>query len=154
VGRMRVKHGHGEGSSPALHGNRLVINWDHEGESFITALDTGTGEPSWTVARDEGTSWSTPLIVEHGDGVQVIVAATHRTRGYDLEDGRLIWECGGLSGNVVATPVAADGLVYLTSYNMRTNPEVIGLPEFAVLLETYDADGSGQLSYAEIRSNS
>jgi len=120
VGRMRVKHGHGEGSSPALHGNRLVINWDHEGESFITALDTGTGEPSWTVARDEGTSWSTPLIVEHGDGVQVIVAATHRTRGYDLEDGRLIWECGGLSGNVVATPVHDSGVVYVAnSYESR-----------------------------------
>ncbi len=36
---MRSKHGHGEGSSPALHGNTLIINWDHEGRSFVVALD-------------------------------------------------------------------------------------------------------------------
>ena len=34
----------GEGSTPALHGNRLAIVWDHQGESFITVLDKRTGE--------------------------------------------------------------------------------------------------------------
>ena len=117
---MRVKHGHGEGSSPALYGDRLVVNWDHEGDSFITALDSASGERRWTVARDEGTSWSTPLIVEHGGTRQVIVAATGRTRAYDLADGRLIWECGGLSGNVVATAVHDAGVVYVAnSYESR-----------------------------------
>ena len=70
--------------------------------------------------RDEITSWSTPLIVEVGERVQVIVAATNRVRGYDLADGTLIWECAGLSRNVVATPVAADGLVFVgNSYDWQ-----------------------------------
>ncbi len=30
LGDMRIKHGHGEGSSPALAGKTLVVNWDHE----------------------------------------------------------------------------------------------------------------------------
>jgi outer membrane protein assembly factor BamB len=120
LGKMRVKHGHGEGSSPALHGNTLVVNWDHEGESFLVAIDKRTGKERWRVARDEITSWSSPLIVEVDGKPQVIVAATGRVRGYELKDGNLIWECGGLSGNVVATPVAADGIVYVAnSYETR-----------------------------------
>jgi outer membrane protein assembly factor BamB len=120
LGDMRSKHGHGEGSSPALHGDTVIVNWDHEGQSFVTALDKRNGEQRWKVARDEGTSWSTPLIVEHGGKSQVIVSATKRVRAYDLASGEVIWECGGLSGNVVATPVAADGYVYVAnSYETR-----------------------------------
>jgi outer membrane protein assembly factor BamB len=120
LGDMRVLHGHGEGSSPALHGDTLVVNWDHEGDSFLIALDARSGEERWRVPREEPTSWSSPLVVEHGGKTQVVVAATRRVRGYDLATGRLVWECGGLSGNVVATPVAADGLVYAAnSYETR-----------------------------------
>ena len=70
--------------------------------------------------RDEGTSWSTPLVVEQDGKAQVIIAATRRVRAYDLLTGRVVWVCGGLSGNVVASPVAADGIVYVTnSYETR-----------------------------------
>ncbi len=115
VGDMQTKHSHGAGSSPALHGDTLVINWDHEGESFVVALDKRTGHEKWKVTRNEGTSWSTPLIVEHEGMPQVIIAATNRIRAYDLAGGDVVWECGGLSGNVVASPVAADGFVYVGS---------------------------------------
>jgi outer membrane protein assembly factor BamB len=120
LGEMQIKHGHGEGSSPALRGDTLIVNWDHQGESFVVALDKRTGKQRWKVARDEATSWSTPLIVEHDGRVQVIVSATRRVRSYDLASGEVIWECGGLSGNVVASPVAADGFVYVAnSYETR-----------------------------------
>jgi outer membrane protein assembly factor BamB len=117
---MQILHGHGEGSSPALHGDTVVVNWDHEGGSFLVALDKRTGEERWRVDRDERTSWSSPLIVEYDGKAQVIVAATKRVRGYDLTSGATIWECAGLSGNVVATPVAAEGIVYVAnSYESR-----------------------------------
>lgn len=120
-GRMRIKHGHGEGSSPALHGKTVVVNWDHEDESFLLALDSRSGKRRWRRARDESTSWSTPLIVEHEGRTQVIVSATSRVRSYDLATGKTLWECGGLSGNVVASPVAEDGVVYVgSSYEKRS----------------------------------
>ena len=120
VGDMQTKHGHGEGSSPALHGDTLIVNWDHEGGSFVIAFDKRTGKQRWKTARDEGTSWSTPLVVEHAGKSQVIIAATNRVRAYDLANGDVIWECGGLSGNVVASPVAGGGFVYVTnSYETR-----------------------------------
>ena len=110
-GDMLTRHGHGEGSSPALHGDTLVINWDHQGESFVAAIDKRTGDERWRAARDEITSWSTPLIVEHRGKPQAIVSATDRVRSYDLATGDVIWEVGGLSRNVVASPVSSDGLV-------------------------------------------
>lgn len=120
LGEMHTKHGHGEGASPALHRDTLVVNWDHEGASFIVAFDKRTGERRWKAARDEVTSWATPIIVEHDGRPQVVVPGTNRMRGYDLATGEVIWECGGLAGNIVASPVAADGMVYAgSSYTER-----------------------------------
>ena len=111
LGDLQTKHNHGEGASPVLHGDTLVVNWDHEGESFVVAFDKRTGKERWKVARDERTSWTTPIVVVHDGRPQVIVSATKRIRAYDLATGKVIWECGGLSNNVVASPVAADGIL-------------------------------------------
>jgi outer membrane protein assembly factor BamB len=115
LGDMNIKLGFGEAASPALHGGRLVVNWDHEGESFIVALDARTGKELWRVPRDEKTSWSTPLVVEHNGRAQVITSATSRVRSYDLATGELIWHATGMTANAIPTPVHSDGLVFLTS---------------------------------------
>ena len=115
LGDMRIRMGFGEGASPALHGDSLVVVWDHEGQSFITALDKRTGAELWRTDRDEMTSWSTPLVVEAPGGSQVVTSATDGVRSYDLETGRLVWEGEGVTVNAIPSPVAADGLVYLMS---------------------------------------
>ena len=115
LGDMTIRAGFGEGSSPALHGNTLVLNWDHEGPSFIVALDKRTGEELWRNPRDERTSWSTPLIVAVDGRPQVIVNATNRIVAYDLESGDTVWENSGMTVNVIPTPVYAGGVVYLAS---------------------------------------
>ena len=120
LGKMQTLHAHGEGSSPVLYGNKLIVNWDHEGDSFLYAFDKTTGKQLWKTKRDEITSWSTPLVVEVDGKPQVIVSATKRIRGYDLETGAQIWECAGLSDNVVATPIYTKGiLVAGNSYYQR-----------------------------------
>jgi outer membrane protein assembly factor BamB len=111
LGRMQTLHAHGEGSSPAVHGDTLIVCWDHEGDSFLYALDKRTGKQLWKAARDEPTSWSTPIVVEHQGKQQVVVSATKRVRGYDLATGALLWECAGLTDNVVSSPVHTDGII-------------------------------------------
>ena len=111
LGRMHTLHAHGEGSSPVLHGDTLIVCWDDERESFLYAFDKHTGKTLWKVPRDEKTSWSTPLIAEREGKIQVIVSATKRVRGYDLATGSPLWECAGLTENVVSSPVYYDGLV-------------------------------------------
>ncbi len=115
LGRMKTRYGYGEGSSPALFGDTIVINWDHEGDDFIAAFDKVTGKEKWKTARDEPTSWATPLIVQNGASAEVIAAATGKIRSYDLSTGKLRWECAGLSTNAIPSPVSADGLVFATS---------------------------------------
>lgn len=120
LGVMHSKHGHGEGSSPLLAGNTLIVNWDHEDGSFVAAFDKRTGNQLWKVARAEDTSWATPIVVEQGGKTQIVVSGTHRIRGYDVSSGAVIWECAGLSSNVVSSPVSAEGIVYAgSSYDTR-----------------------------------
>lgn len=115
LGDMQTRNGFGEGASPALHGDRLVVAWDHEGASFIVALDAGTGDEIWRKDRSESTSWNTPLIVERDGRAQVVVNATNLIKSYDLADGSLIWQCGGMTTNAIPSPVHAGGVVYVMS---------------------------------------
>lgn len=117
VGVMYKARAFGEGSCPALYGNTLVIVQDHEGpsRSFIIALDKRSGDVLWKTERDERTTWTSPIIVEQDGKPQVVVPGTNRTRSYDLATGKLLWECGGLTPNVIPTPVADDEFVYVMS---------------------------------------
>lgn len=117
LGRMQTRLGWGEGTSPVVHGDTVVLTWDQEADSFIIALDARTGRTRWKVDRDEPTSWATPVIVEYKGRTQVVVNGKNRVRSYDLKDGSLIWQCGGQTLNAIPSPVARDGVVYcMTGY--------------------------------------
>jgi outer membrane protein assembly factor BamB len=111
LGRLHTLHAHGEGSSPVVYGDTLIVCCDHEGDSFLYAFDKYTGKTRWKVARDEKTSWSTPLVVDQEGKTQVIVSASKRIRGYDLATGAQLWECAGLTDNVVSSPVYGQGML-------------------------------------------
>ena len=115
LGRMRIAMGFGEGSSPTLYKDMLIVNWDNEDGSFIIALDKNTGKTLWKQPREEHTSWSTPLVVEPEGKAQIVVAATSKIRSYDPTSGKLNWECGGLTRNVIPSPVADGDMVYCMS---------------------------------------
>ena len=115
LGDMVTRFGWGEGTSPVVYGDSLIVNWDHEGQSFLTVLDPATGETKWRVERDEVTSWTTPRVVEYGGKPQLIVPATRRITSYDLATGEVIWECGGLTTNVIPAPVLCGELVICMS---------------------------------------
>lgn len=115
LGRMHTRLAWGEGASPALHGDTLVVPWDQEVGSFIAALDAKTGEVKWKVDRDEVTSWMTPLIVEHKGKAQVLTNGKTRSRGYDLATGKVLWECGGQTINCIPCPVVFGDLAICMS---------------------------------------
>jgi len=114
-GKMEIVASFGEGSSPALGKDKIFIQWDHQGKSCIYALNKKTGEDVWKKDREEITSWATPLVVEINGKTQVITSATNNVRSYDSETGEIIWECTGMTRNVIPSPVYADGIVYLMS---------------------------------------
>jgi outer membrane protein assembly factor BamB len=113
--KMRMAMAFGEGSSPALDGDKLVILFDHEGDSFLAALDKNTGRELWRTPRPPGSTWSSPLIATVAGKKQVLVASTKFVAGYDLETGKPIWQTTGLGRNVIPMPVAADGVAIVMS---------------------------------------
>ena len=114
-GKMDIVASFGEGSSPAISKDKVFIQWDHQGKSFVYALNKKTGEDVWKKEREEITSWATPLVVEMNGKTQIITSATNKVRSYDSETGEIIWECTGMTRNVIPNPVYADGIVYLMS---------------------------------------
>ncbi|MEM6979954.1 MAG: PQQ-binding-like beta-propeller repeat protein [Planctomycetota bacterium] len=116
LGTMITRNDFGEGSSPVIAEDQLLVPWDHEGSSFLYAFDTQTGRMNWKTPRDEPTCWATPLVIPGNDGqLQVIMNGENQARAYDLETGRELWRCGGQTARPVATPVHRDGLVFIGS---------------------------------------
>ncbi len=117
LGKMQTRNQFGEGSSAAVHDGTLVVAFDHEGDSFIAALDANTGGERWRQARDERTTWATPLITDYKGRSQVVTNGSNRVRSYDLETGELIWQCGGQAGNPIPTPVRfEDNVIVMTGF--------------------------------------
>jgi outer membrane protein assembly factor BamB len=114
-GQMEIVASFGEGNSPAVSKDKIFVQWDHQQKSYLYALDKKTGKEAWTAERDEITSWATPLIVEVNGKTQVVTSATNKVRSYDAETGEIIWECTGMTRNVIPNPMYADGILYLMS---------------------------------------
>lgn len=115
-GRMQTRNGFGEGSSPTLAGDLVLVPWDHEGPSKLMALTKATGELAWEVSRAGPTCWATPLVVRDASGrLQVVMNGQDLASGYDLETGKELWRCAGQTVRPCASAVAADGIAYVGS---------------------------------------
>jgi outer membrane protein assembly factor BamB len=114
-GEMNTLNNFGEGSSPTLSGDVIIVPWDHQGPSSVHVLNKHTGETVWSKERDEPTCWATPLVVEVDGRRQIVMNGQKFARSYDLESGEELWRCGGQTVRPVASPVAANGLVYVGS---------------------------------------
>lgn len=117
LGPAKVGASLGEGSSPVVHGGKLILVRDHAGQSTIECLDARTGKTLWKKNRDEGNAWATPAIAEHNGTTQVITTATKAVRSYSLENGELIWKATGLTNNSTPCPIVDGTTVYcMTGY--------------------------------------
>ncbi len=106
--------GWGTAASPVLHEDMVFVVNDNDQQSFITALDTATGEEKWRVDREEGTNWATPFVWTNPQRTEVITAGTDQVRAYDLE-GNEIWHFGGLNSISIPQPFSQHGLLYVMS---------------------------------------
>jgi outer membrane protein assembly factor BamB len=111
---VKTRNGWGSAASPVLHEGRLFLVNDNDEKSFAVALDAKTGRQLWRVERDEKSNWATPYVWQHEQRTELITPGTKRIRSYDL-DGKLLWECGGMSSIVIPTPFSKSGLLYVCS---------------------------------------
>ena len=129
LGDKKMRNQFGEGSTPVLYNDRIVIVWDHLGQSFIVSLDARNGEEYWRVNRDEIDTWATPLVVQHDGRAQVIAPGKNKVRSYDFETGRIVWESPGVTMNPIPSPVFEDGMVFVMSGFQGNNLKAIRLAD-------------------------
>lgn len=116
LGDMQIRNGFGEGSSPTIAGELLIVPWDHEGPSMLYALNKKTGDTVWQTKREEPTCWATPLVAADPQGnFQIIMNGQTAARGYDLKTGKELWRCAGQTQRPCASAVAENGVAYVAS---------------------------------------
>lgn len=115
LGNVETRLSFGEGASLTVADGKLIIVRDNENQSYIEVLNTADGKTLWRQDRDEPSSWATPIVVEQNGTHYIVTNASNRVRTYNLQDGKLIWECAGQVSNVTPSPVPLDGTVYCAS---------------------------------------
>ena len=112
----------GNGGSPALAGDRIVILNDNQEQQFIAAFDKGSGKQVWQTKRDvmqEGqpqrrSGWTTPFVWNNPLRTEIVTIGPGVAVSYD-RDGTELWRMSGMSLLPVPSPFAYDGLLYLDS---------------------------------------
>lgn len=135
---------HGNGGSPALAGEVLVLCCDGTDQQFVAGLDRQTGTIRWKTDRDtsptKGFSFSTPLLLTINGRTQAICPASDAVFAYAPETGEEIWRCRYADGySVVPRPVYAGGVVFVcTGYN---KPKLLAI----------DPTGTGDVTETHLR---
>lgn len=116
----------GTGSSPALHGNQLLIVSDNQEHQFIAAYDKTSGKRLWRTDRDLGnkgeqaqrSGWVTPYFWSNELRTEIVTVGPGAAVSYDLS-GQELWRLSGMSVTPVPSPFAYDGLLYIDGGRTR-----------------------------------
>lgn len=125
----------GYSASPAFYKSAVIVPTDGGNGNKLTALHRKTGEVVWRVTMKKVTeSYATPLVANVAGRDQLVLIGGETTRGYDPNNGNLLWECNGPATWCSATPVFGKDTVYSTG----------GYPQKAML--AIKADGAGDVT--------
>ena len=143
-------------SSPILVDQMILLNEDHDLDSFLIAMDQKTGETLWKVAREDATrSYSTPVLLVRNGMKEILVAGSLQLAAYDAATGKKRWWYNGISRILDSTPVIQDGIVYVASWTPGGDPgERIAMEKFPDALEKYDKNSDKRISREELPSAS
>lgn len=111
---LPTRYGWGNAASPVLHQGKLYYCHDNDEASYLLALDAKSGKELWRTPRDEKSNWSTPFVWENDSRTEIVTAGSGAIRSYDL-NGSLLWSLRKMSSITIATPYAANGLLFVSS---------------------------------------
>ncbi|HEY9462189.1 MAG TPA: PQQ-binding-like beta-propeller repeat protein [Vicinamibacterales bacterium] len=116
---LRYESQHGNGGSPTLYRDLLIVNCDgNGGEAYVIALDTATGKTRWKTSRRRPAdqAYSTPLVITVGQQDQLVSVGAYRAAAYEPLTGQEIWRVSYGDGfSNVPRPVFGQGLVFIAT---------------------------------------
>lgn len=108
----------GFSNEPVLYKDKIIVDGDSKGDSFLVGLSRVDGSTLWRIKRtNQGISYSAPLIRELAGRTQLIQCGDRRVTSFDPDTGKELWTVDGPSQEFAATPVYSEktGLVYISS---------------------------------------
>ena len=116
--RLPYQSQHGNGGSPMLYGDLLILSCDGSDQAFVVALDKRTGKVRWKTWRRQpwDQAYTTPLLIRVGEQDQVVSVGAYRAAAYDPQTGKELWRVNYADGfSNVPRPVSGHGLVYIAT---------------------------------------
>ena len=124
------KNHYGHSSSLIIYQDKLIIQYDQSGNAFVLALSAKTGEEIWRTTREVRVSWASPVIVNTGKRMELILAADPYVASYSPETGKELWKLDCISGEVGPSVAYADGVVYsVNDYSKLAAVEIADPPK-------------------------
>ncbi|MFN0021430.1 MAG: PQQ-binding-like beta-propeller repeat protein [Pirellulaceae bacterium] len=125
-------------SSPILYRGQLLLLADRGGKkSTLTAYDAKSGELLWEKKRPDGNfNHTTPVIIDNGGQMQMLVTASHELQALDPATGEKLWWCK--TPGDVTSPVFARGVIFTDSG--RGGPGIL-----------VDAGGKGDVTATHVK---
>lgn len=146
--KMQMRLAFGEGTGVVVDDGRVYLQFDHQAEGAIIALNAVDGKELWRAPRMDNTSWSTPLIVSHAGAKQLVVTADTKVKAYDVNTGKVVWEVAGLGLNPIPQPVQfRDTVILMSGYR---NPRLMAVR----LGRTGDLTGTDAIVWETTRGTS
>ncbi|MCX5646776.1 MAG: PQQ-like beta-propeller repeat protein [Phycisphaerae bacterium] len=108
----------GFSNEPVLYQDKVIVDGDGKGDSFLVALSRTDGKTLWRIGRThQGISYSAPLIRTMAGRPQLVQCGDRCVTSFDPDTGQQLWTVDGPSEEFVATPVYSEkaGLVFISS---------------------------------------
>ncbi|MHC4994299.1 MAG: outer membrane protein assembly factor BamB family protein [Planctomycetota bacterium] len=107
---------HGNGVSPIVYKDKVIMANDHRAGGTLVALNRKTGKVEWEIQREstDKTPYSIPTIIKGEDGKDQMIFLSKQQgfTGVDPNTGKVIWELRDtFDKRPLASPVYVDGLV-------------------------------------------
>ena len=124
------KNHYGHSSSLIMYQDKVIVQYDQTGNASVMALYGKTGEVAWKTVRNVRVSWASPILVNTGNRMELILAADPYVASYDPENGKELWKIDCISGEVGPSAAYADGVVYsVNEYSKLAAVKIGGTPE-------------------------
>lgn len=105
---------YGYASSLTYHDGLVIAQWDNAEGRKLLALSIADGKKVWQTERPGEMAWSSPVILDGGDGPRLLTTAAPFVIAYDPATGKELWRCEVLSGEV-APSASANGKHYFAA---------------------------------------
>jgi len=93
----------------------VIVLIDHEGPSYLLAVDKLTGKTKWKTDRFSRQSYASPALLKINQGDQLVCSSSGSVDGYDPATGKLLWTYEEVGGNRACTPISFGDGKFLVS---------------------------------------